>query len=188
MKNIIFSWHPPCTAWFWLTKSLFVFSIWYHLDLTPWVLLPRRPTPTSPSPRPRLRPPCVSRRASSRPWGTGHRSSWVRGSQWNILLQINSFPCCTWLRFRRLAALLDYNIWKDRWRAKSKHWGYSGVNWLIACAVEEYAGVCVCVPGGGSSSMGGGARDLFGSRSSKSFITWLVLSLLFLRFFSSSRA
>lgn len=122
-KILFFSWHPPCTACFWLTKSLFVFSIWYHLDLTPWVLLPRRPTPTSPSPRPRLRPPCVSRRASSRPWGTGHRSSWVRGSQWNILLQINSFPCCTWLRFRRLAALLDYNIWKDRWRAKSKHWG-----------------------------------------------------------------
>ena len=48
----------------------------------------------------------------------------------------------------------------------------------------------VCLPGGGSSSctVGGGIRILFGSRSSKSFFTWLVLSLLFLRFFSSSRA
>lgn len=31
-------------------------------------------------------------------------------------------------------------------------------------------------------------RERFGSRSSRSFITWLVLSVLFLRFFSSSRA
>lgn len=33
--------------------------------------------------------------------------------------------------------------------------------------------MCVCIPGGGSSSssVGVGMRDLFGSRSSKSFIT-----------------
>lgn len=40
----------------------------------------------------------------------------------------------------------------------------------------------------GSGGGAGGARDWFGKRSSRSFMTWLVLSVLFLRFFSSSRA
>lgn len=153
----------------------------------PSLLLPRRPAPTSSSARPRLRPPGISRRPPSRPWGTGHWPSGVWGSQWHILLQINPFPCCTWFSFGRLAALLNYDIWEDRWRAK-------GVVRTVRCKLARSMcnkGIlgCVSVPGGGgSSSVGGGIRDLFGSKSSKSFITWLVLSLLFLRFFSSSRA
>lgn len=83
-----------------------------------WLLLPWRPTPTSSSPRPRLRPPGISRRPSSWSWGTGHWSSGVWGSQWHILLQINPFCCCTWLHFGRLAAPLNYDIWEDRWSAK----------------------------------------------------------------------
>lgn len=164
---------------------LFVVGCWYELWSTTWLLLPWRSSPTSSSSRSRLRPPGISRRPSSGPWGMGHRPSWVWSSQWHLLLQIN--PCfhCTLLCFGRLAALHNYNIWEVRGRAYMTMSGELGTNQLRAWAKKEY----VSVPGGGgSSSVGGGIRDLFGSRSSKSFITWLVLSLLFLRFFSSSRA
>lgn len=45
---------------------------------------------------------------------------------------------------------------------------------------------CADLPGSGGGA--GGIRDRFGSRSSRSFMTWLVLFALFLLFFSSSRA
>lgn len=150
-------------------------------------LLSPRPTPTSSSAWPRLRPPGISMRPPSRPWGTSNWPSWVRSSQRHVLLQINPFSCSTWLRFGRLASLLNYHIWEERWRAKR-------VVRIVRCKLSSSMcnnGIWECgtLPGGGgSSSVGGGMRDLFGSKSSKSFITWLVLSLLFLRFFSSSRA
>ncbi len=110
-----------------------------------WLLLPWRPTSTSSSARPRLRPPGISRRPSSWSRGTGHWSSGVWGSQWHILLQINPSCCRTWLHFGRLAALLNYDIWEDKWSAKKEWWGQSGANRLIVCAIKEYVSVCVCV-------------------------------------------
>lgn len=82
-------------------------------DQTPGFLSPWRSTMSSSSPRSRWRPPGIPRRPPPRPRGAGHWSSGVGGGQGHVLLQMNPFGCSTCFHFRRLAALLNDNIWDD---------------------------------------------------------------------------
>ena len=179
---------PPCTVWLtavlMLADMLSVGNCRWRLDFSPWTWLLSTgmspPTSSSSSPRSRLGTPSISRRPSSWPRGAGDWSPGVRGSQGHVLLQVNSSCCCTRLYFGRLGAFINYDIWESK---KSCEKSRVQIGWWHVHKERE-----LCVPGGGSSSTGGGIRDLLGSRSFRSFITSLVLSLLFLRFFSSSRA
>lgn len=82
----------------------------------------------------------VLRRPPSWPWGTGHRLSGVWGSQWHLLLHIDTFPCRTRLHFGRLAALLRYDLCERKYNTlkKLRTSGSTWLMWSVRMALTMY--------------------------------------------------